>query len=99
MSEDNNLKLWLISQTENVGYDIYDSAVVVAETAEQARNIHPGGGGTDYWAYHADQDNHPNFFATNWATKPENVTVKLIGVANPFEVTNGEVVCSSFNAG
>ena len=94
-----NLKLWLISQTENGSYNTFDSAVVAADTAEQARLIHPGGGGVDYWAYHIDKDNSPEFFATDWATKPENVTVKLIGVANPFEVTNGEVVCSSFNAG
>lgn len=89
MSENNNLKLWLISQTENGGYDTYDSAVVVAETAEQARDIHPDGSGKNV-AY--------NRYGT-WAHEAESVTVKLIGVANPFEVVNGQVVCASFNAG
>ena len=35
------MKLWLISQTENEGYDTYDSAVVAAETENAARLIHP----------------------------------------------------------
>src|SRR6266550_3316382 len=33
------MKLWLISQYVNAGYDTYDSAVVAAETEEEARLI------------------------------------------------------------
>lgn len=36
------LKLWLITQDVNDDYDTYDSAVVVAESAEDARMIVPG---------------------------------------------------------
>jgi len=35
------MKLWLISQTENNGYDTYDSAVVAAETEVEAKGIIP----------------------------------------------------------
>ncbi len=36
------MKLWLISQTETTGYDVYDSAVVAAESADEAQRLHPG---------------------------------------------------------
>ena len=37
------MKLYLISQTLVEGYDTYDSAVVSAESPEDARTIHPSG--------------------------------------------------------
>ena len=36
------MKLWLLTQTVNIGYDTYDSAVVAAESEEEARNIEVG---------------------------------------------------------
>ena len=79
------MKLWLISQTETGGYDVFDSAVVAAETADIAQRIHPGEYVTPW-----DCD-YPS-----WATKPENVKVELIGEAAP-DVKDG-VICASFNA-
>lgn len=35
------MNLYLISQTINEGYDTYDSAVVAAESEDEARKIHP----------------------------------------------------------
>jgi len=35
------MKLWLIYRTDDVEYDEYDSAVVIAETEEQARSLFP----------------------------------------------------------
>ena len=35
------MKLFLISQDKNEGYDTYDSAVVVAESEKEAREVHP----------------------------------------------------------
>lgn len=78
--------LYRISQNTNTDYDTYDSAVVVAETAEQARNIHPGGRKPD--------DKWPDF---TWAA-PEDVTVQLIGVA-AADLAPGTIVCASFHAG
>jgi hypothetical protein len=78
------MKLWLISQDENRGYDTYDSAVVAAETEGLAREVHPGGSewGEDYGA---------------WASVPDKVSVRLIGEA--VGCAAGEVICASFNAG
>jgi hypothetical protein len=56
----------LISQDVNIDYDTFDSAVVAAESEEQARKIHPTG--YNYWSLET------------WCN-PEDVTVKLIGKA------------------
>ena len=78
------MNLYLISQRKNNGYDTYDSAVVAAESEDDARSIHPGGG-----PYSADQ-------AYTWAA-PEYVTAIFIGIASPG--TERGVICASFNAG
>lgn len=79
------MKLWLISQSANGGYDTYDSAVVVADTAEAAQRIHPNG--TE------NPEKQPMF--TSWAS-PRNVSAEYLG---PTDLPAGEVVCASFNAG
>lgn len=35
------MNIYLLSQTENDGYDTYDSCVVIAENEEEAKTIHP----------------------------------------------------------
>jgi hypothetical protein len=52
----------------NNDYDTYDSAVVAAETEEEARNINPGG----KWG---------SIFSA-WANDPSEVTVEYLGVAD-----------------
>lgn len=45
------MKLWFISQpNENVDYDTYDSAVVAAETEEEAKVIQPSRFGSGWCA-------------------------------------------------
>lgn len=78
------MPLYLISQTENEGYDTYDSAVVVAPDEEAARNTLP--------SEYAKWEDH----YSSWASSPSNVIVKLIGTE--VEGLTG-VICSSFNAG
>ena len=79
------MKLWVISQDENGGYDVYDSAVVAAETEDAARNTMP----SEYeeWgrAY------------SSWCSAPDKVKVELIGDALPG--TKPGVIVASFNAG
>lgn len=82
------LKLWLIERPQFGGYDTYSDAVVVAETADDARSIHPNGTGEPL------DDNDP--YGT-WVTFDE-VKAKLIGVAEP-SLEAGSVVCASFHAG
>jgi hypothetical protein len=84
------MKLYKISQYENVSYDTYDSAVVCAPDEETARNMDPSPrekgkpmewGGKQY----------------TWCDSPEQVYVEYLGVADP-ELEQG-IVCASYNAG
>jgi len=77
------MKLWLLGRIDHWSYDDYDIAVVAAETAEEAKAIHPASLDGDGFSY-------------GWTT-PENITAKLIGDA-AHDVKPG-VVCASFNAG
>ena len=79
------MNLYLISQNVNNGYDTFNSAVVAAETKEEAINIHPGGG-----LYEINVDNHV------WATT-DKVSAEIIGVAK--DRTKSGIICASFNAG
>jgi len=81
------MKLWLISQEANDGYDTYDSAVVVAPDEETAKRVHPSG-------YVFSESDGPS---GTWAT-PENVVAKCVGVAAD-DLESGQVICASFNAG
>ena len=82
------MKLFLISQKENSGYDTYESAVVAAPDEETARVLYPGNGLpiSDWHDWRGD-----------WATDPANVNVEYIGEALPG--TTQGVICASFNAG
>lgn len=78
------MKLYFISQEENVGYDTYSDAVVAALNEEDARKTHPNGEvwESDHWT---------------WCKSPKQVKVRLIGDA--IEGTKAGVICSSFHAG
>ncbi len=81
------MKLYLLSQDENNGYDTYDSCVVAADSIKAARQIYPSGN----WPARA------NKYGDIWATSPKNVKVERIGTAKPG--TKAGVVLASFNAG
>lgn len=79
------MKLYLLTQNVNTGYDTYDSCIVAANFLEEARLIRPDGSDwTKNWA-------------NSWVVKPEQVTVKLIGTA--VVGTKSGIVLASFNAG
>lgn len=82
------MKLWLIAQDANSGYDTYDSAVVVAETAEEARSIHPSGNQRQW------DNNYPS-----WAERPDQVSAVEIGTPLEGFANSGRVILASFNAG
>ena len=79
------MNLYLISQTENEGYETYDSAVVCAETEAEAQRIHPQYG--EKW----------DGKANGWCDAKQ-VKGRLIGIAAPW-LESGKVICASFNAG
>jgi len=83
-------KLYLISQDVNDDYDTYDSAVVVAENEERAKEIHPNSDDAD------DEGNFSDFHT--WAKNISQVKVKYIGEASK-DLEAGSVVIYSFNAG
>jgi hypothetical protein len=86
------MKLWLISQDINTGYDTYDSAVVAAEDEASAKLIHPSGDRQMVWrdTGHVDRDYGA------WTSK-EHVQCRYLGEATS-NVEAG-VICASFNAG
>ncbi len=60
------MNLYLLTQTDNRGYDTYDGLVVAAEDEQQAKLITPEYGDFGYRA---------------WADSPQSVTVKYLGEA------------------
>lgn len=95
------LKLWLIEQEENGGYDTYDSAVVAAITEADAKRIHPSGQANKNWRDDMEgSEEHGSwqYPYTTWASRPDNVKATVIGDAHA-SVAAGDVLCSSFNAG
>jgi hypothetical protein len=100
------MNIYRISQTENVDYDTWDSAIVVASDADEARRMHPSG--REYYPKYMDMPSESydpdsltmwKYTYNGWASKPEAVTVELVGVADPDRYTESQVICSSFNAG
>jgi len=84
------MNLYLLSQDENGGYDTYDSCVVAAESEDAARLVYPTqyvDVGVNGWTRGSNV----------WASTPDRVTVKFLGIA-AVGVESG-VVCASFHAG
>ena len=86
------MKLFLLKQDDNTGYDTHDSMVVAAKSIEAAVLIHPDQnclriGGVTPWT---DSYN-------TWASSPDKVTTTYLGTAKPG--TKEGVILSSFNAG
>ena len=90
------MKLYLIEQSERMDYDTFDSAVVAAMTSKGAQRIHPEESWDSYNRDEIWEDAKTDNYGS-WASKPENVTVKLIGDATPG--TAEGVILASFHAG
>ena len=67
MDGDGLMKLFRLHQNINTSYDTYDSAVVVADSAEEAQKIHPCGGSSDFDMY------------DTWVVRPGLVKVMYLG--------------------
>jgi len=92
------MNLYKISQDENDGYDTFDSAVVAAESEDDAKRMNPA----NIWeglSYNDADENgrfNDNAFGV-WATNISAVKVELIGVA--ADGIERGVIVASFNAG
>ena len=84
------MKLFKIYQDINTGYDTFRSAVVVANSAEEAQNIHPGGGSGSFDVYES------------WVSRPDLVELLYLGEVSlsilDKDIYPGAVICASFNA-
>ena len=80
------MKLFLLTQNQNNGYDTYDAYIVVAETINEAVKILP----SDLYTWESAHG--------VWASSPEHVTATYIGEA-AHGYKGGEVILASFNAG
>lgn len=96
------MKLWLISQDVNNNYDTYDSAVVAAETEEEARHTYPDNGDPcpkrwngSKWLWYLDDGRVLDYSSGTW-TSPDNVSVQFL--ADGYDGKAG-IICASFNAG
>ena len=96
------MKLFLLSQTENTGYDTYNCCVVAAENEVAARKINPGGmrewdSERECWVFvYSDGRKEPDEDST-WANDITLIQVRYIGEASPN--TKRGIICASFNAG
>ena len=97
----NIYKIWV---DECLGYNTYDSAIVVAKDKETARHIHPSstpenpvvGYNTKTSRFDKPQyESDYHILSSDW-TKPENVKVDFIGTTDLFP--EGVVLCARFNA-
>lgn len=96
------MKIWVISQSANNNYDTYDSAVVAAETAEDAKRIDPSGfcvwdDDRQSWAYQNKDGSLRTASGEGWAKHIDQVHAEVIGEAAPGIGTG--VILASFNAG
>ena len=78
------LYIYKISQDTNWGYDTFDSAVVVASSEQEAKEIHPNG---------YDEE----FDLGSW-DEAKDIKVEFIGTADK-RLKDRTVICASFNAG
>lgn len=84
--------LWLVTRSDKVDYDEYDSFVVSCETLEQARFTHPDSDPANIGVYPStdwQKDFNP------WPVDPDTLTIKHIG----SNCTEPCVIITSFNAG
>ena len=92
------MNIYLITRSDEGGYDTYDSAVVVAETEEAARLIHPGGYVRENGKWLKDYFTGVKIGDPDTWIAPEKVLVTLLGTVVGKTMV-GDVICASYNAG
>jgi len=109
------MNLYKLSQSVNNGYDTFDSCVVLADTKEEARCIHPNGDKlwkNGKWYENRNGDEQPVEYNINdWVHNVKDIRVEFLGRANrdflqtwsfhcnKYSNYPWRIVCASFNAG
>jgi hypothetical protein len=94
------MRLFLLSQSTNRGYDTFDSCIVAAKNEKDAILMHPSRNSyiwkNNQWMYQRQDGTISLFSSRDW-TSPKDVTCEYIGQAKPD--TEACVILASFNAG
>ena len=92
------MKLWVIRTKQYLGYDTYDSAVIAAETEQEARFTAPDGDTWDgtQWITIVNGQRYAPFNNYSVWCHPDQVSVEYLGETD--RDIRGPIV-SSFNAG
>ena len=86
------MKIWLISRYGVPGFDEYSEAVVIAKTADEAKQVHPNG--HTEWPWYDLMD--------PWPCRPEDIKVICLGEASEEALIlarKTDVFCASYHAG
>ena len=84
------MNIYRLSQSCNLGYDTYDSAVVIAKTAKKASKMD-----VEEFAEPGAQNTQTHGGEGSWCA-PVCIKVELLGKSR---TNKARVVCASFNAG
>ena len=96
--ESDKVKIYKIWREDDIEWDTYDSAIVIADNEDYARKIHPNGHAVfKFGVWMNEVDNMVLHCENEWCSV-EDVKVELIGVADKI-YTEPCLVVSSFNAG
>lgn len=87
------MKIYKVSRTDRIGYDQYDAFICIAETAEDARRMHPN---DDEETYDDGDDDKPYF--NNWVYR-KDVGALLVEEIGTTDDNSQKVVLASYNAG
>lgn len=93
------MNIYLVSRTDSIGYDEYDSFIIACKDEETARNTYPSNFMNNEFAVwngenYVDSSGYPE--SGCWVDNPKKLEVKLLGKA--AKGVNG-ILCASFNAG
>lgn len=89
------MNLYLVSRTDDIGYDEYDAFVCAAESEEQARKMLPF---DEELVREETEENIRNLTIWEWTNDLNNIEVTHIGKADE-KYTKPTVILASFNAG
>lgn len=96
------MNVYKISANRCLGWDAYDSAIVTANSLEEARYIHPAD--INFKGYNEETRQYDlpwwkgkfSPLSSGW-TEPENVIVEFVGTTDVY--TEPTIILASFNAG
>jgi len=94
------MNLYIVSRTDTVDYDEFDSVVVAAESEDDARSIHPSGYviSGDFWMGFRQGDFYPvSAYCYGWVAPGYIDTLKVKHIGSTDEPRG--VILASFNAG